>query len=122
MVMSLKARTCILLGVVSGAIALSFSASAFAADAVDAAAAKSLARKNSCLRCHSTTKKKEGPTYGEIAYKYKGVPDAQQKLIGHITLGQDRVKLTDGHTEDHHVIKSATPEQVKNLINWILAQ
>lgn len=117
--MSHKTRASLLAGAVAGAIAFSFSASVFA---VDAAAAKDTARKNSCLRCHGVSKKKEGPSYQSIAYKYKGQPDAADKLIKHITSGEDRVKLTDGHMEDHKIIKTKDPEKVKNLIDWILAQ
>lgn len=124
--MSPKARSKILIGAFAGAIALSFSASALAEDAaavkVDAVAAKKLARKTSCLRCHHVSKKKEGPSYQSIAYKYKGKVEAADMLVKHITVGEDRVKLTDGHEELHKFTKSADQEQIKNLVNWILAQ
>lgn len=119
--MSPKARGKILIG----AIVLSFSATALAEDAaakVDAVAAKKLARQTSCLRCHHVSKKKEGPSYQSIAYKYKGKVDAAEMLVKHITVGEDRVKLTDGHEELHKFTKSADQEQVKNLVSWILAQ
>lgn len=112
-------RANLLAGAIAGVITLSLSASAFA---FDAAAAKATARKNSCLRCHSINKKKEGPSYQSIAYKYKGQPDAADKLIKHITSGEDRVKLSDGHMEDHKIVKTKDPEEIKNLIAWILAQ
>ena len=116
--MSHKARTNFLVSAIAGAIALSFSASAFA---VDATAAKVMARKNSCLRCHSVTKKKEGPSYQSVAYKYKDKSDAADVLIKHITSGE-KVKLTDGHQEEHKITKSKDPAEIKNLIDWILAQ
>ncbi|HUW51736.1 MAG TPA: c-type cytochrome [Sulfuricella sp.] len=116
--MSHKTRTSLLVSAIAGAIAFSLSASAFA---VDAAAAKATARKNSCLRCHSVNKKKEGPSYQSVAYKYKGQADAMDKLVQHITSGE-RVKLSDGHMEDHKIVKTKDPEQIKNLISWILAQ
>ena len=123
--MSPKARSKILIGAFAGAIVLSFSVPAFAEDAaakVDAVAAKKLARKTSCLRCHHVSKKKEGPSYQSIAYKYKGKAEAADMLVKHITVGEDRVKLTDGHEELHKFTKSADQEQIKNLVNWILAQ
>lgn len=123
--MSPKARGKILLGATIGVMALSFSATVLAEDAaakVDAVAAKKLARQTSCLRCHHVSKKKEGPSYQSIAYKYKGKVDAADMLVKHITVGEDRVKLTDGHEELHKFTKSADQEQVKNLVNWILAQ
>ena len=120
--MSHKTRTSLLAGVIVGALVFSFSGSAVAADAaIDADAAKALARKDHCLRCHSVDKKKEGPTYHAIAYKYKGQADALDNLVKHITEGH-QVKLSDGHMEDHKVDKSSSPEQIRNLISWILAQ
>ena len=116
----------ILTGVIAGAFVLFFSASAFAEDAaavkMDAEAAKKLARTDHCLRCHAVDKKKEGPTYHAIAYKYKGQPEAFDKLVKHITSGEDRVKLSDGHEETHKFDKSTDIEQIKNLVRWILAQ
>jgi cytochrome c len=113
-------RAILMAAAIAGVVA--FSASASAADAIDADAAKALAKKDHCLRCHGIDKKKEGPTYHAIAYKYQGQADALDKLVKHITSGEDRVKLSDGHMEDHKVDKSSSPEQVRNLIGWILAQ
>jgi cytochrome c len=114
------------LGVIAGAFVLFFSASAFAEEAasvkVDAEAAIKLARTDHCLRCHAVNKKKEGPTYHAIAYKYQGKPEAFDKLVNHITSGEDRVKLSDGHEETHKFDKSTDIDQIKNLIRWILAQ
>ncbi len=121
-----KAGTKTMISAFAGAIVLSFSASAFSEDAVavkvDAVAAKKLARKDSCLRCHHVSKKKEGPSYQSIAYKYKGKSDAADTLVKHITSGEDRVKLSDGHEEMHKVTRTTDVEQVRNLVNWILAQ
>ena len=89
---------------------------------VDAVAAKKLARKDHCLRCHAVAKKKEGPSYQAIAYKYKDQPDAQEKLVKHITTGEDMVKLSDGHKELHKFDKSRDMDQINNLVRWILAQ
>jgi cytochrome c len=122
---SLQTRSKILSGVVAGTFALFLSVSVFAEDTVavkvDAEAAIKLARTDHCLRCHSVDKKKEGPTYRAIAYKYKGQPDAFDKLVKHITSGEDRVKLADGHEETHKFDKTTDLEQIKNLIRWILA-
>ena len=121
-----QARSGTPFGVVAGIFALFFSFSAFAEDAaavkVDAEAAQKLARADHCLRCHAVNKKKEGPAYQAIAYKYKGQPEAFDKLFKHITSGEDRVKLSDGHEETHKFDKDTDPEQVKNLVRWILAQ
>ena len=123
---SRQVRGRILSGVVAGTFALFFSVSAFAEDAaavkVDVEAAQKLARTDHCLRCHAVNKKKEGPSYHAIAYKYQGQPEAFDKLLKHITSGDDRVKLSDGHEETHKFDKNTDPEQIKNLVRWILAQ
>lgn len=102
----------------AGLVALAFSGAVLA---VDAAAAKKLARKESCLRCHAVGKKKEGPAYESVAYKYKGQADAADKLVNHITSGE-KVKLSDGHMEDHKIVKTTDPEEIRNLILWILSR
>ena len=104
---------------------LTVASSAFAADPAaddaNAKAAKSLALRNSCLRCHGVTKKKEGPTYTEVAAKYKGKPDAEERLYQHVTSGE-LAKLSDGHEENHKIIRSQNEAATRNLVRWILAQ
>jgi cytochrome c551/c552 len=90
-------------------------------EAVDADAAIKLARSAHCLRCHGVTKKKEGPPYNVIAAFYKSNKDAEEVLIEHVTMGA-KVKLSDGHKENHKSLADKTPEQIKNLVRWILAQ
>ena len=97
------------------------SASAFADESVDADAAVKLARSESCLRCHGVTKKKEGPPYTVIAAFYRSNPEAVDVIYEHITTGP-KVKLTDGHKEKHKALMDKTPEQIKNLVRWILSQ
>ncbi len=124
--MTNQARTNILSGVIAGILVFSFSASALAEEAAmvkaDAVAAKNLARKDHCLRCHAIAKKKEGASFQAIAYKYKGQADAQDKLVKHITTGEDFVKLSDGHKELHKSDKARDLEEIDNLVRWILAQ
>ncbi|TSE36616.1 Cytochrome c-551 [Tepidimonas fonticaldi] len=43
------------------------------AHALDAAAAKALAQKNACMGCHAVDKKLVGPSYKDVAAKYKGM-------------------------------------------------
>ena len=90
------------------------------ARAVDAEAAQMLARQSGCFKCHSVEKHKEGPAYRDVAAKYKGVTEAEAKLIHHITSGE-RVKFEDGHEEDHKIVKSSNPLEIKNLVDWILS-
>lgn len=104
--------------VLAAAVGISFSASAAAVDAV---AAKKLARKENCLRFHAVNRKKEGPSYESVAYKYKGDTEAVDKLIHHLTSGE-KVKLSDGHMENHEIVKTKDPAQIRNLIEWILSR
>ena len=90
------------------------------ASALDADAAQTLARQSGCFKCHSIDKHKDGPAYRDVAAKYKGNAEAQAKLIHHITSGE-RVKFPDGHEEDHKMVKSKDPAEIKNLVDWILS-
>ena len=94
------------------------------AQALDAEAAKALARQNNCLKCHAIDKDKDGPSYKKVAEKYKGKANAEARLVEHITSGE-KAKFPDGHEEEHKIVKTSPPkdmEQVKNLVQWILAQ
>lgn len=88
--------------------------------ALDADAAQTLARQSGCFKCHSVDKHKDGPAYRDVAAKYKGNAEAEAKLIHHITSGE-RVKFPDGHEEDHKIVKSKDPAEIKNLVDWILS-
>ncbi len=101
-------------------LSLSALAASPAAQAVDADGALMLARQSGCLKCHAVDKKKEAPAYRDIAAKYKGNSEAPAKLYHHITSGE-RVKFEDGHEEDHKVVKSKDPAQIRNLVDWILS-
>lgn len=95
-----------------------------AAHAVDEEAAKELARQNNCFKCHAVSKDKDGPAYKKVAEKYKGKPDAQERLVRHLTSGE-KAKFPDGHEEAHKIIKTDPPndmKQIKNIVDWILAQ
>jgi cytochrome c len=119
--MSFRNSTPLLMSLVAAALALTVSTSASAADEE---AAKALARQNNCFKCHSVSKDKDGPAYKKVAEKMKGKADAESRLIQHITSGE-KAKFPDGHEEDHKIIKTDPPKdmaQIKNLVQWILAQ
>ena len=99
-------------------IALGASADAIA---VDAAAAQQLARQSNCLKCHAVDRKKEGPSYKDVAAKYKGKPDAHATVFQHVTSGA-KVKFEDGHEEEHAIVKTKEKDKIDNLVDWILAQ
>lgn len=90
------------------------------AHALDAAAAESLARKSDCFKCHAIDKKKDGPPYKEIAAKYKGKPDAEQKLFTHLTTSP-KVKVDDKE-EEHTSLKTKNEAEIRNVVQWILSR
>jgi len=90
------------------------------ATAADEEAARALARQSNCFKCHAVDKKKEAPAWREVAKKYKGNAQAEAKLIHHITSGE-KVKFEDGHEEEHKIVASKDPAEIKNLVDWILS-
>lgn len=102
----------------AAAAMLVFSAGAFAD--IDADAAKNLARKNSCFKCHAADKEKEGPSYRKVAEKYRGRTDGEEKLIEQITTGK-KAKFPDGHEDEHKIIDTRDMGEIRNLVNWILS-
>lgn len=104
-------------GLVATAVAMILSANA---SAMDADAAQALAKKSDCLKCHSVDKKKDGPPYKEVAVKYKGKADAEQKLYVHLTTNP-KIKI-DGNEEEHTGLKTKNEAEVRNVIQWILSR
>ncbi len=90
------------------------------AAALDVIAAQTLARQSRCLECHTVYQKKIGPAWKDVASKYHGEPDAEQRLYKHITTGR-KAKFDDGHQEDHPIVKTSDASRIRNLVDWILA-
>jgi cytochrome c len=111
------AKRRVLLSLLSAGLGVAITASAMAADA---GAAQALAQKSGCFKCHGVDKKKDGPALRDAAAKYKGDPDAQQRLVYHITSGE-KVKFDDGHEEEHKKVKSNDPNEIRALVDWILS-
>ena len=93
---------------------------ALIADAADDAAAEALVKKSSCLNCHSVDKQKDGPSFKSVAAKYKGKPDAEQKLVTHLTTNP-KVKV-DNKEESHPSLKTKNEADVKNVAQWVLSR
>lgn len=87
---------------------------------VDADAAQAMAKKSGCLKCHSIDKKKEGPPYKEIAARYKGKADAEDKLYKHLTTNP-KVKV-DGKEETHDSLKTKDDKEIRNVVRWVLSR
>lgn len=93
---------------------------------VDEDLAEETLETNKCLKCHSITKKKEGPAYKEVAKKYKNKPDAEKTLYKHLTTAP-MVEI-DGVEEEHKVIKTKVTkgekrdQEIYNIIRWVLSR
>jgi len=114
----MKIRTNGMVALLWAGVALGLSAPP--AGAVDAEAAKTLARQSNCFKCHATDKKKEGPSLKDISAKFKGKPDAVDTVTKWVTT-PSKAKFADGHEEDHPALKTKDAGQVKNLVDWILS-
>jgi cytochrome c len=88
---------------------------------IDSEAAVALARRESCLKCHALDRKKDGPSYKQVAAKYKDKPDAEERLIEHVKSGKE-IQLSNGDKEYHRVIKTTDEKEIRNLVQWILSQ
>lgn len=93
---------------------------AFSALAVLAAnpafANEDLAKKKNCLACHAVDKKVVGPSYKDVAAKYKGDKGAVDKLATKVIKG--------GSGSFGSVPMPANPQvndaEAKQLVTWIL--
>ncbi len=103
-----------LLAVAATVFAFSLPASA----APDADAANKLIKDNGCTKCHSVDKDKKGPSFKKTAAKYKGKADAEAKITDMLTKG----RKIEGTDEEHKTVNTKDVAQVKNLVQWILAQ
>jgi cytochrome c len=114
----MRANRILALGLTS-ACATVFALGAWAAD-VDVSAAEALAKKSGCLKCHSVSQKKDGPSYKSVAEKYKGKADAEATLFKHLTTNP-KVKV-DGKEEEHDSLKTKNEADIRNVVKWILSR
>jgi cytochrome c len=82
----------------------------------DPAKAKQLAQKYNCLACHSEDKKLVGPSYKDIAKKYKGDAGAAAKLATKVKAGGGGVwgsiPMPPNNVPD---------AEIKTMVDWILS-
>ncbi|MEW5755975.1 MAG: c-type cytochrome [Pseudomonadota bacterium] len=92
---------------------------AFAASAPVAMADEALAKQSGCLTCHSVAKKMVGPSFQEIAAKYKGDAAAKDTLIASIKGGS---KGKWGNVMMPANSPRVSDENIAKLAAYILAQ
>jgi cytochrome c len=75
-----------------------------------ASAQEALAKSSGCMTCHDVATKKMGPSFKDIAAKYKGKADAQATLV-------NKLEKKEGHPE-----VKAKGDDLTNIVKWVLAQ
>lgn len=88
------------------------------ANAVDAKAAEALAQKSGCLACHSIDKKILGPSYKDVAAKYKSDKTAEAKLVEKVKKGGSGVWGPMPMPANSPQVKDA---DIKTIVGWILS-
>jgi len=76
-----------------------------------------VAKQNACMACHGVTNKLVGPSFVQIAEKYKGGAGAEKHLYEKIKKGSSGVWGAAPMPPQSHV----KDEDVKSLVAWILS-
>ena len=84
--------------------------------ALDNASAEAMMKKDGCAACHSVDKKVIGPSYVEVAAKYKGDKDALAKLSDKVKKGGVGVWGQIPMPPNAQVPDA----DIKELVTWIL--
>jgi len=77
-----------------------------------------LATKSGCMACHAVDKKVVGPSYKEVAAKYKGDKGAQAKLEKKVKEGGQGVWGQVPMSPNSFV----SDADIKKLVTWVLSQ
>jgi cytochrome c len=108
-------------GVVAATSLVAAGQSAVAADAPTAAVSPAnamiIARKNACMGCHAVDRKLVGPSFQQIAEKYKGDATAPARLESKVREGGSGVwgmLPMPSH-------RSMDSGDIKTVVGWILA-
>lgn len=87
---------------------------------VDAAAAQAAVKESGCLTCHAVDKKKVGPSFKDVAKKYKGKADGADHVAKQITTKP--IVDVAGEKTPHKALKNTDAAAVTNVVQWILSQ
>lgn len=85
---------------------------------VNAADESALAQKSGCLACHSIDKKVLGPSYKDVAAKYKGDKGAEAKLVAKVKAGGSGVW---GPMPMPAMGAQVKEDDIKKMVAWILS-
>ncbi|TAK48678.1 MAG: c-type cytochrome [Xanthobacteraceae bacterium] len=99
---------------IAGAVAASFLATA----PVRADGQEQKAQKAGCLACHKVDKKAIGPTYQDVAKKYKGQAGAEALLIEKVRKGGKGV--WGAVPMPPNPVAKISDDDLKDVVEWIL--
>ena len=89
-----------------------------AAAVLPAQANEALAKKHNCLACHTVDKKMVGPSYKEVAAKYRGDAGAEAKLVDKVKKGGQGV-----WGQIPMPPNATVPDaDLRALVKWVLSQ
>jgi cytochrome c len=117
----LMRRCVVMLGVrKSGVVVVAlvgFAGLVTAACADDAPRGQMIARANACMGCHAVDRKVVGPSFQQIAAKYKGDAQAPAKLVN---------KVKDGGSGVWGVLPmpphpTMSDADIRTVVDWVLA-
>ena len=97
-------------------IVITLAAACFAV-AGAAYANEKLAQASGCTACHSVDKKLVGPSYNEVAAKYRGNKGAEGELIKKVKAGGKGVWGDIPMSPNAHV----KDEDIRTIVQWILS-
>ncbi len=79
-----------------------------------------LAKSKNCMTCHSVSNKVIGPSFKDVAAKYSGQKDAENKLV------QKVLKGSAGTWGGPSSVMPANPQvseaEARTLVKWVLSQ
>ena len=78
---------------------------------------EALAKAKNCMSCHAVDKKLVGPSYKDVAAKYKGDAGAAEALAAKVKAGGKGV-----WGQIPMPPNNVTPEEAKKLSTWVLTQ
>lgn len=96
---------------------LAFTIAAGAVFALPAQASEELAKKHLCMTCHTLDKKLVGPSYHDVAAKYKGDKAAEAKLLDKVKKGGVGVWGQIPMPPNEKVPEA----ELKALVKWVLS-
>jgi cytochrome c len=83
-----------------------------------AADGHAIAQKNNCLGCHAVSQRLVGPSFKEVAAKYKGSPEAEATLMAKVKNGGQGVWGSIPMPAQSQL----SDADLKTVVDWVLAQ